>query len=99
MALLIFFEISTKMHFLSLFVLNERNITTSLLMIHLTCTVVHNANLNSSSINKPYLRAVEYAILFFFRFRIHVFLKRFLSKILLKNYHFLVQISKTYFQM
>ena len=27
-----------------------------------TCTVVHYANLNSSFLNKHYLRAVEYAI-------------------------------------
>ena len=39
--LLKFFEICTEMHFVSLFFLNERNITTSLLMIHLKCTVVH----------------------------------------------------------
>ena len=49
------FKICTEMHFVSLFFLNERNITTSLLMIHLKCTVVHYANLNSSSINKPFL--------------------------------------------
>ena len=54
------------MHFVSLFFLNERNITSSLLMIHLKCAVVNYANLNSSSINKTYLRAVEYAISFFF---------------------------------
>ena len=60
-----FFEIYTEMDFVSLFFLNEKNITTSLLMIHLKHTVVHYANLNSSSINKPYLRAVEYAISFF----------------------------------
>ena len=46
-ALLKFFEISTEMHFVSLFFLNERNIATSLFMIHLKCTVVHYANLNS----------------------------------------------------
>ena len=38
-ALLIFFEICKEMHFASSFFLNERNITTSLLMIHLRCTV------------------------------------------------------------
>ena len=43
--LLIFFLISTEMHLVSLFLLNERNITVSLLMIHLKCTVVHFANL------------------------------------------------------
>ena len=47
-----------------LFLLKERNITTSLLLMHLKCTVVHYANLNSSSINKPYLRAVKCAIPF-----------------------------------
>ena len=56
---------SFEMHFVSLFFLNQRNITTSLLMIHLKCTVVHYANLNSISISKPYLRAFEYAILLF----------------------------------
>ena len=61
-----FFEISREMHFVSLFFLNERNNTTSLLMIHLKCTVVHYANLNSNSINKPYLRVAEYAISFVF---------------------------------
>ena len=56
------FEISTEMHFVSSFSLNERNITTSLVIIHLKCAVARYANLNSSSINMPYLRAVEYAI-------------------------------------
>ena len=49
-ALLKFFEISTEMHFVSLFFLNDRNIATSLLMIHLKYIVMHYANLNSSSI-------------------------------------------------
>ena len=53
-ALLRIFEISTEMYFVSLFFLNERNITTSLLTIHLKCTVAHYANLNSVSINKSY---------------------------------------------
>ena len=44
--LIFFFLISTEMHLVSLFLLNERNITVSLLMIHLKCTVVHFANLN-----------------------------------------------------
>ena len=35
-------------------------------MIHLKCVVVHYANINSSSINKPYLWVVEYDILGFF---------------------------------
>ena len=45
--LLNFFEISTEMYFVSLFFLNERNITTSILTMHLKCTVVHYANLFS----------------------------------------------------
>ena len=57
-----FFEISTEMHLVSLFFLNERNIATSLLMIHLKRAVTHYANVTSTSINKPYLRAVEYTI-------------------------------------
>ena len=63
-----FFEIPMEMHFVSLFSLNERDITTSFLMIHLKCTVVHYSNLNPSSINNPLLRDVEYATLFFFDF-------------------------------
>ena len=64
-----------EMHFVSLFFLNERTITTSLLRIHLKCTFVHYVNLNSSFINKPYFRAVEYAIsgFFFFRFLIYIY--------------------------
>ena len=45
-ALLIFFLICTDMRFGSLFFLNERNMTTSLLMIHLKVTVKHYTNLN-----------------------------------------------------
>ena len=73
-ALLKFFEILMEIHFVSLFFPNERNISTSLLMIQLKCTVVHFANQNSSPIKKPYLRAVEYTIsFFFFRFFIYVY--------------------------
>ena len=54
-AFLKFFEICGEMYFVSLFFLNERNITTSLLMIQLKCTVVHYANLNSSPMNEPFL--------------------------------------------
>ena len=43
------------------------------LMIHLKCNVVHYANLNSSSLNKLYLRAVEYSILFFSIFYLCLF--------------------------
>ena len=49
---LTFFEICTR-KCVSLFFLNERNITISLLTIHLKCTIVARyTNLNSSSINK-----------------------------------------------
>ena len=67
------FEISTEMHFISLFSLHEGNITISLLMIHLKCAVVHCANLNSSPLDKHYLRAVEYAISFFSIFYLCLF--------------------------
>ena len=96
-ALLNFFEMCTDMHFLSLFFLNEkniatsllRNITISLLMVHLKCTVVHYANLNSSSINKLFLNYRPLNILFrFFRFLIYVYFMKLLSKNLWNNYHF-----------
>ena len=60
------------MPFVSLFFLNERNITTSLLMIHLKCTVVHYSNLNSSSINKLFLNYERLSIYIFFQFLIYV---------------------------
>ena len=73
-ALLFFFEICTDMHFVSLFFLNERKITTSLLMIHLKCTNVHYANLNPSSEKKPFLNYRSLNMLFhFFRFLIYVY--------------------------
>ena len=78
--------------------LNKRSITTSLLIIHVKCTVAHYANLNSKSINKPYLRAVEKAFSFFFDFFFMFILTRLWSKIW-KNYHFLIQISKIHFKM
>ena len=48
------------------FFLNERNITTSLLMIHLKGPVVHYANLSSSSKIKPFLYYGTLNVLFFF---------------------------------
>ena len=72
-----------------LFFLNKRNITTCLLMTHLKCTVVHYANLNSSSINKLFLNYRPLNILFrFFRFLIYVYFMKLLSKNLWNNYHF-----------
>ena len=47
------------------FVFSKRNITISILMIYFKCTFVYYANLNSSPINKLYMQAVEYSILFF----------------------------------
>ena len=53
---------------------NERNITTSLLMIQLKCTVVHYANLNSSFKNKPFLNYGSLNMLFrLFRFLINIY--------------------------
>ena len=91
-ALLIFFEISTEMHFVSLFFLNERNITILILLIHLKCTVVHYANLNLSSASKHYLGAVEYVI-HFFLFLTYVdlnetFVKNFMKKLSFFNTNF-----------
>ena len=60
---------------------NERNITTSLLVIHLRCTVVHYANLNSISKNKPFLNYGSLNMLFrFFRFLIYVYFNETLVK-------------------
>ena len=88
-----FFSICTDMHFVSLFFLNERNITTSLLMIHLKCTVVHYANLNSSSKNKPFLNYGLLNMLFrLFDFLFMFMLIKVLSKNLWNKYHFLIQI-------
>ena len=80
---------------------NERNITTSLLMIHLKCTAVHYANLNSSSKNKPVLNYGLLNMLFrFFQFLLFVFiLVKLLSKKLMKQLPFLIQISKIHFKM
>ena len=94
--LLNFFEICTDMHFVSLFFLNKRNITTSLLMIHLKCAVVHYANLNSSSINKPFLNYGLLNMLFrFFQFLIYVYFNEFFCQDIYEiAIIFLIQISK-----
>ena len=65
--------------------LNERNITTSHLMIHLKCTVVHHANLNSSSKNKPHLRATEHS---FIQFLIYVYINEAFTKNFMKKLSF-----------
>ena len=80
-------EICTKMHFVSLFFLNERNI----LVIQLKCTVVHYVDLRSSSIIFK-LRAVEYASSFFSIFYLSLFQRgsceKLLRKIFIFNTHF-----------
>ena len=89
-ALLNYFEICTVMHSVSLFFLNERNITISLLMTHLKCTVVHYSDLNSRSINKkPFLNygplnmLFIYLLIYFFKFLIYIYFnKAFVQKIL-----------------
>ena len=59
------FEICTEIYFFSLFFLNERNIITLLLMIHLKCTVVHYAKAKNIKQNwkKPLLFRSEIGIL------------------------------------
>ena len=51
---------------------NERNVTTSLLMSHLKCIVVHYANLNSRSKNKPLNYGLFNMLFRFFDFLIYV---------------------------
>ena len=100
------FENSVEMHFISLFFLNERNITTLLLMIRLKCAVVRYANRNSSPINKPYLRAIEHAIEFtgyfvvlFFWILIYFYFNKVFVEIFMKKLSFLIQIFKNKFKM
>ena len=91
-------EICTKMHFVSLFFLNERNITTSFLMIHSKCTVEQYSNLNSNSMNQPCLNYRPSNTLFLL-FRFLIILTRLLSKNWWKSYHFSIQISKLHLKM
>ena len=100
-ALLNFFEIWTEMHFVSLCFLNERNITTSLLMIHLKCTVAHYSNLNSSSVSKPFLNygQLNMLFLFFFDFLFTFIFTRILSKKYEATIIFLIKISEIHFKM
>ena len=98
-ALLFFFLKFAQICILFLyFFQNESNITTSLLMIHSKCTIVHYTNLNSSSKNKPFLNYGLLNILFcFLRFLIYLYF--ILSKNLWNNYYFLIQISKIHFKI
>ena len=84
--LLNIFEISMETHLVSSLFLNERNIATSLLIKDSKCAVVHYAKLNSSSINKAYLKAVEYAILSFS-------ISYFCQKLYEKKYYFISRCS------
>ena len=63
---------------------NERNITASLLVIHLKCTVAHYANLNSSSKKKPFLNYESLNMLFrVFQFLQYVYFNEtFVKKVL-----------------
>ena len=86
-----------------------KNITTSLLMIHLKCTVVHYANLNSTSINKPLLNYKPlniflisfflsfFSFFFFFWFLIYVhFNKAFLKTFYWKAFLIILFILKSF---
>ena len=64
--LTIFFQICEEILFASSFSLNERNISTSLLMMNLKCNAVHYAKLNSSLINKQFLNYGPVNMLFRF---------------------------------
>ena len=80
-----FFSICTDMHFGSLLFLNERNMTTSLLMIHLKYAVVYYTNLNGSSKNKPFLNYGSLKkLLRFFRFLIYVYFNKAFVKLFMK---------------
>ena len=97
-----------KSHFLNLhgtaflffIFLNERSIETSFLMTQLKCTVVHYPNLNSGSVNKPFLNYRPLNMLFrFFRFLIYVYFNKAFVKNSTLLYLLLIQISKIHFRM
>ena len=93
------FEICTEMYFVSLFFLNERNITTSLLMMHLKCTVVYYANLNLSTLNKPFLNYGPSNVLFcYFRFLIYGYFNEAFVENFMEKLSILIQISKIHFK-
>ena len=89
-----FYDICTDMHFFSLFFLNERKNKNSLLMMYLKCTIVHYANLNSSSKHKSFLSYGSLNMLFLFsRFLIYVyfneaFVKKFMKQLSFFNINF-----------
>ena len=57
------------------------------------------ANLNSSSINIPYLYGLLDVLFRFFRFVIYIHINVLYVKNFMKNSHFLIQISKNHFRM
>ena len=81
------YKIFRELHFVSLFFLNERNITTSLLIIHLKSTAVHYVNLNSSSINKLNMLFRSFRFLTYVSFN-EVFVKKNYEKIIIFWYNF-----------
>ena len=87
-SLLIFFGLCSEMHFVSLFFLKKRNITRSLLMKHLKCTVVHYVNLNPSSINTLFSSSRPLNMQLFFKLLFMFILMRFFLKALSKKYIF-----------
>ena len=86
-ALLFFFLKFAQICILFLyFFQNERNIKTSLLVVLLKCTVVHYANLNSSSKNKAFLNYGSLNMLFrFFQFLLYVYFNETFVKKLMKQ--------------
>ena len=95
-ALLIFFKICTDIILFLYFFQNERNVTTSLLMIHLKCTVVHYSNLNSSSINKPFLNYGPLNMLYFFSFFFDFLFTFILTRFLSKNYEITIILNANF---
>ena len=73
------------------------NITTSHLMIHLKCAIVHYTNLNSSSKKKSHLRATEHAISFI-QFLIYVYFNEAFAKNFMKKLSFFNTNFQNWFQ-
>ena len=87
-----------EVHFVSLFFLNEVNITSSVFTMHSKWTIVYYASLNSRSICKTFLNYLPLNILFNFFFMLVSTRLVSISKNLCKNYHFLIQIFKIIFK-
>ena len=64
----------------------EKNNTTSFVIVHLKCTFVHYANLNSNSVNKSFLNYGLSNMLFrFFWFLIYVYFNEAIAKTFIKK--------------